>query len=405
MSFPVFVILTAEALFALWLLNREGLLKKSSYFLSSLILISAAFLFRALVLDYRTLDYEDFLHHWVEFFRQNGGFKALAKPIGNYNVPYLYFLALFSYLPVNDLHLIKLLSILFDVLLAYGVMKLLSLTEKSPLALIGCFISVLYLPTVFLNGAVWGQCDSIYVALALLGIYCALTDRPCISMLLAALSFGFKLQAVFILPVYAVLWFMGKFNWKHFFLFPLFYVILVLPAVIIGRPFMDTLTLYLNQTGSIGSGLSYSAPSVFSIFYGVSNEALAAKIGIIAAFVFMFAVLGLAYFKRRELETDAVLWAALLFTLGIPFLLPHMHERYFFAADIMCLLLAFTVPRLAAAVFLSQFASFLGYYAYFNRVYLLTMNYGGWAVLLLIITSSVFYIFSLTKKKLKKFEI
>lgn len=404
MSFPVFMLLTAEALFALWLLYKEGLLKKSSYFVSALIFISFAFLLRAFVLDYKTLDYEDFLSHWVEFFRQNGGFKALGRPIGNYNVPYLYFLALFSYLPINDLHLIKLLSIFFDVLLAYGAMKLLSLFKKSPTVLVACFITVLYLPTVFLNGAVWGQCDSIYVALALLGIYCALTDRPCISMVLAALSFGFKLQAVFILPVYAVLWFKGKFNWKHFLIFPLSYVILVLPAVIMGRPFIDTITLYFSQTGSIGSGLNYSSPSVFSILRGIQNEELASKIGVAAAFIFMFAVLGIAFWKRKQLSNRSVMWAALLFVLGIPFLLPHMHERYFFAADIMCLLLAFAVPKLAAAAMLSQFASFLGYYAYFNRRYLLTMNYGGWAIFLLLITAFVFYILSFSEKNLKKIE-
>ena len=402
MSFPVFTLLTSEALFALWLLYREGLLKKSSYFVSALIFISFAFLLRAFVLDYKTLDYEDFLSHWVEFFRQNGGFKALGRPIGNYNVPYLYFLALFSYLPINDLHLIKLLSIFFDVLLAYGTMKLLSLFKKSPAVLVACFLSVLYLPTVFLNGAVWGQCDSIYVALALLGIYCALTDRPCISMVLAALSFGFKLQAVFILPVYAVLWFKGKFNWKHFLIFPLSYTILVLPAVIMGRPFIDTITLYFSQTGSIGSGLNYSSPSVFSILHGTQNEELASKIGVAAAFIFMFAVLGIAFWKRKQLSNRSVMWAALLFVVGIPFLLPHMHERYFFAADIMCLFLAFAVPKLAAAAVLSQFASFLGYYAYLNRRYLLTMNYGGWAIFLLLFTAFVFYILSFSEKNLKK---
>ncbi len=402
MGLTVFMLLSTEALLAFWLLYREGLLKKTPHFVSALVLIFLAFLLRAFALDYKTLDYEDFLSRWVEFFRQNGGFKALGRPIGNYNVPYLYFLALFSYIPVSDLYLIKLLSIFFDVLLAYGSMKILSLFKKSPAVLISCFIGVLCLPTVFLNGALWGQCDSIYVALALLGIYFALTDRPCLSMVLAALSFGFKLQAVFILPVYAVLWFKGKFNWKHFLLFPLSYVILVLPAVFAGRPFIETVTLYFSQTGSIGSGLNYSSPSVFAILNRINNEELASKLAIAAAFIFMLTVLGLSFWKRKELSNSSVMWAALLFTLGIPFLLPHMHERYFFAADIMCLILAFAVPKLAAAAALSQFASVLGYYAYLKRRYLLGMNYGAWAIFLLLITASVFFVLSLRKNFLKK---
>ena len=42
-----------------------------------------------------------------------GGFAAVKLPIGNYNAPYLYFLAAISYLPIPDLYLIKLFSILF----------------------------------------------------------------------------------------------------------------------------------------------------------------------------------------------------------------------------------------------------------------------------------------------------
>ena len=95
-----------------------------------------------------------------------------------------------------------------------------------------------------------------------------------------ALSFGFKLQAVFILPVCAVLWMQGKFKWYHFLVFPAVYVLLVLPAVIIGRPFMDTLLLYFGQTGSIGTGLNYNSPSVFALIRDVADTDAAAKAGI-----------------------------------------------------------------------------------------------------------------------------
>ena len=95
-----------------------------------------------------------------------------------YNIPYLYFLCLFSYLPIRDLYLIKLLSILFDVLLAWAAMKLVGRATQNPLMRAGCFLAVLFWPTVFLNGALWAQCDSIYVAFALLGIWLALEDKP-----------------------------------------------------------------------------------------------------------------------------------------------------------------------------------------------------------------------------------
>lgn len=392
MDYRVCVILALEAALALWLLHKMGLMRSWATVAACAALTALAFAARFAVLDYVTLDYSDFLARWVEYFRQNGGFAALSRQIGNYNIPYLYFLALFSYSSISDLYLIKLLSILFDVLLAWACALLLGRFCDSRARRIACFFAVLMLPTVFLNGALWAQCDSIYVALALLGIYCALDERPVLSMVLAALAFGFKLQAVFILPVYAVLWFHGKFDWKHFFVFPLAYLALVLPAVLLGRPLAETLTLYLDQTGSIGSGLNYNSPSVYSFFqYTLPEEYndLASSLGIAAAFVFMGAVLGVCFALRRRLNERAVLAAAVLLVVGIPFLLPHMHERYFFAGDILTLLLAFVAPPYAAAAILAQFASLLGYHAYLKMRYLLLMDRGAAALVPVLIMAAV----------------
>ena len=399
------IMLCLEFLFALWLLRREGYLEKRGWAVTSLLLLFAAFAIRAVCFNYETLDYQNFLSRWVDFFRENGGFGALGKPVGNYNIPYLYFLALFSYDGGNDLYYIKLLSVFFDVVLAYASMKLVSRFKANRFARLGSFFAILFLPTVILNGALWGQCDSIYVALALLGIYLALDDRPVLSMVCMALSFGFKLQAVFIMPVYAVLWMYGKFNWKHFLVFPLTYVLLVLPAVLFGRPFMETLTLYFSQAGSIGDGLNYNSPSVFAVFRDVQNTALASKLGVFAAFALVLALLAFAFAKRAELSDRAVLGVALLFAIGIPFLLPHMHERYFFAADILTVILAFSAAlQFSPAALLVQFASLLGYYAYLKMRYLLPMRYGSAALIMAFAISLIYFILGFVGKNIKNNE-
>ena len=246
----VLLLLALEALFALWLLYRSKLLNTTPRLLVSLLLLAAAFVLRARCLDYQTLDYQNFLSRWVAFYRENGGFHSFSYPLGNYNVPYMYFLCLFSYLTLPDLYLIKLLSIFFDVVLAYGSMRLLRSVKQEENALLACFFVILFLPTVILNGALWGQCDSIYVALAVLAVAYAMEDRPIRSILFFTLSFSFKLQAVFLLPILAVFWFKKRMKLWHFLLFPVFYVIIVLPAVALGKPFLETLTLYTSQTGS-----------------------------------------------------------------------------------------------------------------------------------------------------------
>lgn len=381
MDIRVIFLLCAEALFALFLLYRSGNVKTPSGWAVCVLLLVPAFVARALVFDYETLDYQDFLTLWVDFFRNNGGFAALDTPVGNYNIPYLYFMALFSYSGIRDLYLIKLLSVFFDVALAYGSMMLLGKFVQSSARRLACFFTVLFLPTVYLNGSVWAQCDSIYAALAVLSIYLALDEKPVRAMIFIALSFGFKLQAVFVMPVFAVLLIAGKVKLRHFLVFPITYVLLVLPAVIAGRPFLDTLTLYLGQTGSIGDALNYNSSSLFAILDRVQNTDLASRLAILAAFLFMLAVIAAAFFLRGRLTNRAILGAAVLFAIGIPLLLPHMHDRYFFAADILSLIMAFAAFEYSPAALLVQFGSLLGYHAYLKMRFLLPMRYGAWAML------------------------
>ena len=174
----------------------------------------------------------------------------------------------------------------------------------------------------------------------------------------------------------------GKLSWKHVLLFPAAYIILVLPAVCYGRPFLETVTLYFSQTGSIGDGLNYNSPSVFAVFTDIRDKEAAAVAAIILAFLYMVNLLAVSWVNRRYLNDQAVLALCILFAIGIPFLLPHMHERYFYCADILSLSLAFSFPLYSAVALLSQFASLLGYHAYLKMRYLLLMNNGAAALII-----------------------
>ena len=100
-----------------------------------------------------------------------------------------------------------------------------------------------------------------------------------------------------------------------------------------------------------------------------------------------------------------MLAAAVLLAVGIPFLLPHMHDRYFFAADILTVIMAFACGKYFAAAPLSQFASLLGYHAYLKMRYLLPMSYGSWALLLVLVMAGTLLFRQLGTGKGKKFEI
>jgi len=341
--------------------------------------IAACFFLRIFLMDHQTLDYLDFLAHWAAFFRDNGGLAALGKPIGNYNVPYLYFLALISYVDVPDLYMIKLFSIFFDVLLAWGGWRLLRLfTGKKSLKPALVFCLLLVMPTALLNGSYWAQCDSLYAALCLHAVVNALDRKPASSVLLLSLAFSFKLQAIFLVPLWCILWYSSRVKFKHLLVFPLGYLATALPAMIAGRSLGSIIGIYLEQT-SYYPHLTLNAPSVFALIpYGMQvNEDLAAKLGILAAFGLVLALLGILFFFRKRISDRAVLLCAAAMALGVPLFLPHMHDRYFFMADCFALLLAVLLPRRhTVTALLVQVASLGAYHAYLVLRYAFPMGLG-----------------------------
>lgn len=370
--------LLALAVLAVMLLYWEGCGRET--LLAMLLPIGLALFLRVLLLDHATLDYQNFLAHWVEHFRANGGFAALKDPIGDYNVPYLYLLALLSYLPIPDLYGIKLFSILFDVLLAWGGLRLarqLTKKESPPLMV---FTVLLLLPTVVLNGACWGQCDSIWGALCLSALACVLEDRPIPSLAFLALAFSFKLQAIFIIPLWCALWFTGRVKFRHLFVFPCVFLLSIIPALLMGKPVRDILSIYLNQAGNSVSWktINYNSPSVFALFpYQWDPAPWIPKTAIGLAFLFMLAVLTFLFFHRKQTDNLSLVLAGAALSLGIPFLLPYMHERYFFLGGVLLAVLACVLPSLAPAAVGAELASLGGYHAYLMKRYIMVLSLFG----------------------------
>lgn len=394
------VIIFALAMFLLW---REGIFEDKPLLVCALVLCAASMIIRASYFDIESDDYTTFLAPWTQFFRDNGGFKALAFFPGNYNPPYMYFLAAFSYFDIPELYMIKALSVLFDVLLAWSCMKLLSLYTDSKARLLVVFLAVLYLPTVVTNGSYWAQCDSIYAFFGIFALYLGLSERGVRAMISLAACLAFKLQAVFIIPVFFILLLAKKIRWTHLLVFPAAYIVFMLPAVIAGAPLWDTLTLYFSQAGTVGDAMNYNAPSLTSMFSWSGDTAKSARVLIIAAFLLVAAVYVAAILLRKRLSDRVILGFALILAMGIPYLLPHMHDRYFFIPGVLALVLAASDLRFAPVPVLAELASLHCYYAYFTRYYLVQPRFGGelmLASLLLCVAYTVVY-----AQTIRKFEI
>lgn len=321
----------------------RNLLKKNTLedFLFATLCVALALALRLALFPYETYDYHNFLGPWYDHLRQNG-FQALGTGFSDYTPPYLYLLWLATYLPVPKLHAIKSIGLFGDFALALVVLLVVRLKYDRRPVWLAAFAAVLFAPTIFFNSALWGQCDAIYTTFLLAALYCLLRHWAGRALLFFSIALAFKLQALFLVPLFLVLWAKGKLPLKYFLLLPAVYVALCLPALLAGRPFYELLTIYLEQANTYPR-LTSSAPNLYQ---WLPDDA---KVFGRAGLIFAVALVGsLAY---ACLKSDApwgkhlTLRLALASALLAPFALPYMHERYFYAADCLAIVYGFYFPR------------------------------------------------------------
>lgn len=265
----------------------------------------AALLVRYCLFSVESGDFKVFLKPWFEELKANGGFKALANFPGDYNAPYMTLLALLTYLPINPLYSIKTLSVLGDFLLAFSSYQLVNTLmqgkEKQKFYALLAYIVVLFLPQVILNGSCWGQCDAIYTSFILLSFHYLLKEKYTTSFILLGISFAFKLQFIFILPFFLILYVLErKFSIFHFLIIPIVNLIMCLPAIIMGKPFLDCMTIYFRQSSAQSDMLTRNFINIYQIFQ--ADATVFTKAGIL--FTISICAMILFYFWHKKIELN-----------------------------------------------------------------------------------------------------
>lgn len=358
--------------------------------LSTIIFVSATLL--SLIIRFSLLPYksQDYIHHlssWFQFLKDNGGLSGLRNYIGDYNAPYMIIMALLTYLKMNSLYLIKFVSIFFDYILSFSVYKFIfeycsDNKNKKYYALIG-YISVLFLPTLLLNSSYWAQCDVIYTTFIVLSLYYLYKDKIFKSLLFLGLAFSFKLQSIFILPVYIILYFRKKnFSLLYFLIIPIVDIILCIPAIIFKRSIIDCLTVYFKQTTSYSDYLTLNVPNLYTIMPGDTYIAIVGIVLLLCIFIGLF-----FYIMRNKvkLTNEKILLVSILSILLCNFFLPYMHERYMFVADILSVLYFVCYKRNLFVVIGTQLISLCSYSIFLFKTNVLPTYFLTFAFLLLII--------------------
>jgi len=375
--------------------SKQNLFDSYAPIIFLLISVTALLIARGAFFSYQSGDYIYFLKPWIEEYRSMTFLEGLGTKVGTYNPPYMYILNIISRMNVPDLTVIKIISVFFDFLLAYFIMRIVALRTNRVNVQIFAFLLTLSLPTVVINSAMWGQCDSIYAAFAVGAVYFGITKQSKLSYSFMALALTFKLQAVFLLPILPMFVIANKIKLKDCYMFFAVYLATLLPAIIAGMPLNDALFSYVSQANYYNR-LNLNMINIWRFVENVDYESFRTA-GIYMTGV---AILSLMYFtyvhKAHLIKTVDFVRLAYLFAVIMPFMLPKMHERYYFMADILAVAVFFYDKRRWYVPAVTVLCSYISY-AYFLMFWTELVDYRYAAIALFVVIIIVLrdYIISL----------
>lgn len=334
---------------------------------------------RASLLSFTTLDFYDFHGAWYNFIHNNGGLWALRSPFSNNTPLYQYLLVAAYYAGLPALHAVKFIPILFDFVTAVFAYRIVRLRYPAGPIAVYAFLVTLFIPTVVLNGSFWGETDMLYTSCLVACLYFLLAKKNALGLIAFGLAFSFKLQALFLAPFLVILFLKRVVPWKYALLIPAVYAVTIIPAWLVGRPLPELLQIYLGQTDTYRA-LAMNAPTLYQ-WFPIDLYDILYPAGMIwgAAMVFFFVVLG--YKSRAPLTDERLIAWATLSVLILPYVLPKMHDRFFFPADVFSVLLAFYVPRLFLVPAIVCAVSFFSYFPFLFGYEVIPLRYLAIALL------------------------
>lgn len=308
------------------------LFKKYYQYVFLFIVTIIAIYIRFCLIDYASGDMNSFLMPWATDMKSNGGLKALANYPGDYGAPYMTLLVLVTSLPIRQIYAIKGLSFAFDFLMAIGAALLVRelVPRHKNVYGVAAYAITLFIPSVILNSAAWGQCDALYVAPILFALYFLIKKKYVRSFVLLGIAFAFKLQAIFILPLFIIYYVCEeKYSILYFLLIPIVNIAMCIPALCFGMPFGKIFGVYFHYI----EAYPYQVLGLPNLYQFLNTDSIG-----FAIFLTLFAFALMLFYcihKKVKFDGKKILVLALWSAVVMPFLLPEMHERYWYLAEVL----------------------------------------------------------------------
>lgn len=292
-------------------------------------------LFRIFFMDIKSDDYLLYLSNWWNKINEYGGFNSLKYIIGDYPDSYMFLLCIGASITKNSLIFIKVLSAVFDILIflfGYKIIKFFSKEGANKYSWI-----LILLPGILVNSAILGQCDSIYTAFVLAFIYNILKNHNKLALSFLGIAISFKLQSLFIAPVILYLIATKKIKIYDLFFIIFGFILPFIPTILIGKGLIENIKILMFQTSEYNYFVK-SCPNIYSLFllnYKQINTFLKYSLAIIVGIIAIF--LSLHKYKDGYNDTTFI-YKSFLISSIVVFLLPSMHDRYFYLSNILGIL-------------------------------------------------------------------
>ncbi len=328
---------------------------------------------------------------WYEALIQGGIPAVLEESLQfTYSPLHLYGWLVFAVLfpSADTIWILKMIAIGVEILLSAAcfrvMVQLLRGKAKAFVRFVGFALLCIH-PILILNGAGWGQTDATYALFSILAVLLMMKDRPALALSMLGIALAWKLQAIFLLPLFGMLYFCGqkKFSLLWFLLVPVLFVASGVPMMLVGESPLFALNVYLGQM-DLYSEVTYNYPNLFAIMgdaIGTNqlNNGLFSRMGVVLCFASLGGMLVYLIHQNYTFNHQGMVLIGAWSVLCCVFFLPRMHERYGIVGEMLLLCYAVWLyrPRGFFYVMLSAFVIVSAYAEYMFRYPFFSLQIGG----------------------------